>query len=325
MVWMWLWTQAALAAEATPTEIDTWLDSVVMLVTGASWCSGVVIDDVGTVATAYHCVATGRRSTVSLRDGREFTGRPIAADPSSDLALLSVPELAGEVAPLKIRSDLPPRGERLYGMGHPFAPSALKGGDMEGMLWWSVTEGIVSATGPVLIQTDAALNPGNSGGPSVDTEGQIVGIASRKLGGDGISFLARGSRLAALSSERTPLKVLGGQWVLGASMTTPATAAGAMGAEVIGSALVRDTLAVSVGLGVPLTAQRRALASGAAEALAGEVSAALRGRVGRGALSTTLDLGGGGYLMSVYSREETIDGGSYVLRAPAVLSPGVSA
>lgn len=328
MLWMWLWGSAAFAVDASPDEIDRWLGSVVMLVTGPAWCAGVVVDDAGTVATAYHCVASGRKTQVSLRDGREFTGTPFAADPSADLALVRVPGLAGKVEPRPVRAELPPRGERLYGMGHPFAPTALRGGDMQGMLWWSVTEGIVSATGPVLLQTDAALNPGNSGGPAVDAEGRVVGIASRKLGGDGISFLARGSRLASLMASEEPLTWWGGQWYLGGSLTAIATPGGSSAAEVVGQAIVRDKLLIGIGAGLPLDARSRALTAGSATVLGGEATVMLRARVGHGVFSTAVDVGGGGYLLGRYTRYESDTGTTYVLREQATLSdvvPGAAA
>ena len=297
-----------------------------MLVTGPSWCTGVVVHDSGTVATAYHCIASGRRSEVSLQDGRTFIGTPLASDPDSDLALMSVPELAGVVPPLPVRDDLPLRGERLYGIGHPFAPSAYRGGDMEGMLWWTVTEGIVSATGPVLIQTDAALNPGNSGGPSIDAEGRIVGIASRKMGGDGVSFLARGSKLSALMDEPTPWRFWGGQWHVGPSLVVLSTPTGAMSAELKGHAILRDTLLLGVGTALPLDARSRALSVGTAQYLSGEASAALRLRLGRGLLSSAFDIGGGAYWLGGYSRQTSLDGEPYVLLDPELrqLAPGVS-
>ena len=326
MQWMLWMTGAAGAADASPESIAVWMDSVVMLVTGPSWCTGVVVDESGTVATAYHCIASGRRSAVSLQDGRTFVGTPLASDPDSDLALLSVPGLAGVVPPLAVRDDLPLRGERLYGIGHPFAPNAYRGGDMEGMLWWTVTEGIVSATGPVLIQTDAALNPGNSGGPSVDTEGRIVGIASRKLGGDGISFLARGSRLSALMDEPTPWRFWGGQLHIGPSLVVLSTPTGAMSAELLGHAILRDTLLLGVGVGLPLDARSQALAAGSAEYLSGEASAALRLRLGRGLLSSAYDIGGGVYSLAGLSQRTSLDGQPYVLQDPDLrrLAPGIS-
>ena len=52
-------------------------------------------------------------------------------------------------------------------------------------------QGIVGAVGPWVLQTDAGLNPGNSGGPLVDTQGRIVGIVSRKLAGEDLAFAAK--------------------------------------------------------------------------------------------------------------------------------------
>ena len=60
------------------TAVDSWLDSVVLLVSGPAYCSGVLIDDVGTVATAYHCVANGLQPQVRTRSGERFVGRSTA-------------------------------------------------------------------------------------------------------------------------------------------------------------------------------------------------------------------------------------------------------
>ena len=328
-LWWGLWGGAAgWAADASPEQVEGWLDSVVMLVTGPAWCSGVVVDDAGTVATAYHCVASGRRSQVRTRDGARHIGRTIAAFPDADLALLSVPGLAG--APARpVRAETPPRGERVYGIGHPYAPNALRGGTMEGMLWWSVSEGIISATGPWLLQTDAALNPGNSGGPTLDAQGNIVGIASRKLSGDNIAFLARGALLADLMDEPTPPRLIGGQWGLGSAVAALSVPGGdgASSYELLGHASVRDTLIATVGLGVPLNASERARQLGTARALALETSLAARLRAGRGVWSTTLDVGGGAYLLSsLYT--DTLEDRTLVLRelaGPDDIWPGASA
>ena len=315
-------TSPARAAEPEP-DLEDWLDSVVMLVTGPAWCSGVVIDEAGTVATAYHCVAMGRKSTVSTRSGEEYTGRTIAALPDEDLALLSVPGLAGTVAPMPIRPDRPALGETLYGLGHPYAPTVLRDSSMKGVLWWSVTEGIVSAVGPRLIQTDAALNPGNSGGPAVDAQGRIVGIASRKLSGDNIAFLARASLLLELIEDRPPMSWLGGQWFLGSSLTTMQSLDGVSSYEFIGQALVRDRLLISAGLGLPLDARGRAAAVGSASYLSGELTAGLRARLGRGLWSSTVDVVGGGYVLGEVEQVALESGGVVYAQGVGRLVPGV--
>ena len=296
--------QAARAADAGPPAshepvgnevIEGWLDSVVLLLTGNAWCSGVVIDDKGTVATAYHCVANGLRPSVRVRfdEDARFVGRTIAAAAKEDIALVSVPELAGKVPPLQIREEVVARGDRVYGIGHPFAPAAEKEGPFEGMLLWSVTEGIISAVGPRLIQTDAALNPGNSGGPVVDNQGRIVGIASRKLAADNIAFLASAQVLRELVAEPRRPALLGGQWFAGLSFWAPGDYHAAPTAELYGGLLVRDRFLLQAGLNTAGTARQAALERGDVWYPSFEASAGLRLRLGRGSGSTTLDVGGG--------------------------------
>lgn len=288
--------------------IEGWLDSVVLLLTGNAWCSGVVIDDEGTVATAYHCVANGLRPTVRVRgeEDERYVGRTIAAAAKEDLALLSVPELAGKVPPLQIREAPVRRGDRVYGIGHPFAPAADSEGPFEGMLLWSVTEGIISAVGPRLIQTDAALNPGNSGGPVVDTEGRIVGIASRKLSADNIAFLASAEVLRELVAEPRRPRLLGGQWYLGLSFWGAGDVHAAPSGQLFGGLLVRDRLLLQLGLNTAGAARQIALERGEVWYPSWEASGALRLRIGRGRGSVTLD--GGGGVLGISALDAVFDG-----------------
>ncbi len=257
--------------------MEAWIDAVVLLVTGPSICAGVVVDD-HTVATAYHCVASGHKPRVELRDGSRHEARTVAMDPANDLAIIEVDGTLG--APLVPRESLPTPGERVFAIGHPYASAAS--GKLEGTLLWSVSEGIVSAVGTTLIQTDAALNPGNSGGPLLDAEGRIIGIVSRKLAADNLSFATRVDRLQALRA--TPEKpVLGGTWDGALALTPRAAGDYALAGEV--SVVVRDR------------AWLRAQAGGSVgdddpEAHS-RVMLGLRQRLGRGSLSTTVDLGGG--------------------------------
>lgn len=331
------------ARAADPDAVDTWLDSVVLLVTGGAFCSGVVIDDAGTVATAYHCVASGLRTKVTVRPDPDApedaepvqgVGRMVAAAPRDDLALVSVPALAGEVPPMPIRADRPRPGEAAFGLGHPFAPAADQGEAMAGMLLWSVTEGIVSAVGPKLVQTDAALNPGNSGGPVVDAEGRIIGITSRKLQADNIAFAASSEALLALRAEPTPPRVLGGDFGLGLSWLGGSMVFGYgsrsfavdSALELLGRLSLRDRVVFTVGAGVSSAGRLRALEQGVAYAPALEASAALRQRFGRGQWSTTLELGGGAWVVDGLTSEFDPQAGTWtVFSAPPQLGPGVVA
>jgi len=286
-----------------PDSIQLWLDSVVLIVTGPAFCSGVVIDDEGTVATAYHCVANGLRPEIHTRDGEVALGRTIAAKPRDDLALVSVPELAGKVPALSIHPSSPRQGESVWGLGHPFAPAAERTPAMSGMLLWSVTEGIVSAVGPQLVQTDAALNPGNSGGPILDAQGRIVGIASRKLGGDNVAFLASAERLRALVDEKKKPMLLGGQLDLGLALVQSTHAEMAASSLVVAQGVIRDRVVLGLGVSLGDGARGLAIERGVGEAVILEGTLAGRMRFGRGGWSTAVDLGAGAFGVAGFEAE----------------------
>ncbi len=306
---------AASPRHPDPDTIETWLSSVVLLVTGPAYCSGVIIDDQGTVATAYHCVATGLKPQVKLRDGTVAIGQVVAAVPRDDLALLSVPALAGAAPHLDVHPSQPRQGERVWGLGHPFAPAAERSTAMSGMLLWSVTEGIVSAVGPRLVQTDAALNPGNSGGPIVDGQGRIVGIASRKLGGDNVAFLASAERLRAIMTGRKKPMVLGGQLDLGVSSilfgTGPNTASSYL---LIAQAAFRDRVVAGLGVALSDGARGMSFERGRGEAVNLESSLAGRVRVGRGGWSTAVDVGALAFVTSGYATEFVADTSTWLVQ-----------
>jgi len=196
-MWLLLLILAARAdapAPAPPPDIP--LDAVVLLQQGAATCAGSFVDGEGTVVTAYHCVAEGGRPRVWTHDGRSAIGRVGRVDPALDLALVEVPDFAGEPS-LPLRTDPPALGETIRPIGHPFG-ARLPFGFVEGTLRWSVSQGVVSAVGPRAIQTTAPVNPGNSGGPLVDLQGRLVGVVSRRYSGQGLGFAARARGVQAL-------------------------------------------------------------------------------------------------------------------------------
>lgn len=139
--------------------------------------SGVILDNLGYIVTNNHVVHGADRVTVTLNDKREFEAQIIGLDPSTDLALLKIE--ADNLSPIEIgNSDNLKVGEWVLAVGNPFNLTS------------TVTAGIVSAKGRNInilsgdmkiesfIQTDAAVNPGNSGGALVNLNGELVGINS---------------------------------------------------------------------------------------------------------------------------------------------------
>jgi len=141
----------------------------------ASSGSGVIISPDGYIVTNNHVIEDGNRFEVTLNDRREYVAKLIASDPSTDMALLKIAE---DGLPYLIfgNSDSVRVGEWVMAVGNPFNLTS------------TVTAGIVSAKGRSIdilegeytiesfIQTDAAVNPGNSGGALVNTNGELVGI-----------------------------------------------------------------------------------------------------------------------------------------------------
>ncbi|HXW66087.1 MAG TPA: DegQ family serine endoprotease [Burkholderiaceae bacterium] len=135
--------------------------------------SGFLISSDGYLLTNHHVVEGADEITVTLPDKREFKGKLIGSDPRSDVALVKI-EGGSDLPTLKIGDPAKLRvGEWVIAIGSPFN------------LQNTVTAGIVSAksreTGELLpfIQTDAAVNPGNSGGPLINVRGEVVGINSQ--------------------------------------------------------------------------------------------------------------------------------------------------
>ncbi|MDR3533083.1 MAG: trypsin-like peptidase domain-containing protein [Rhodopila sp.] len=141
--------------------------------------SGVIIDaDRGLVLTNNHVVRNAERIAVALSDGRRVEAKLVGTDPATDIALLSVAATGLHALPLG-DSDALEIGDYVVAISNPFALGQI------------ATAGIVSALGRTglgiegyedFIQTDAAVNPGNSGGALVDIEGRLVGINAAIIG-----------------------------------------------------------------------------------------------------------------------------------------------
>lgn len=138
--------------------------------------SGWVYDERGHIITNAHVVRGAQRITVQFQDGRAADAKLVGLDPATDIAVVQV-DPDGGLFPIRRASETQlHQGDRVYAFGSPFG------------FKFSMSEGIVSALGrnpgdvvgqdgfTNFIQSDAAVNPGNSGGPLVNVEGKLVGM-----------------------------------------------------------------------------------------------------------------------------------------------------
>jgi S1-C subfamily serine protease len=149
--------------------------------------SGFITRASGLIFTNEHVVRGADQVAVTLPDGRNFKGKVLGTDPLTDVAVVKVVADKLPVAALGDSDQLKP-GEWAIAIGNPFGLNN------------TVTAGIISAVGRLnaisegqrvpYIQTDAAVNPGNSGGPLINAAGQVIGIntAIRTAPGGGLSF-----------------------------------------------------------------------------------------------------------------------------------------
>jgi putative serine protease PepD len=138
--------------------------------------SGFVIDKAGHIVTNYHVIAGAKSVQVSFSNSESLKATIVGSDPTTDLAVLRVDASARALTPLALGdSDLVQVGDQVVAIGNPFG------------LDRTATAGIVSAlqrqivspnqyTIDHVIQTDAAINHGNSGGPLIDMHGQVIGV-----------------------------------------------------------------------------------------------------------------------------------------------------
>lgn len=152
--------------------------------------SGVIVREEGVIVTNYHVIEGADEITVSLNDRREFEAEVILMDESTDLAILHIEPKGAPLSVLEFAANEDVEvGDLVLAIGNPFGVGQ------------SVSSGIVSALARTqvgdddyqfFIQTDAAVNPGNSGGALVGLDGKLVGINtsiySRSGGSNGIGF-----------------------------------------------------------------------------------------------------------------------------------------
>jgi S1-C subfamily serine protease len=146
--------------------------------------SGFVVDKAGHIITNYHVVQGASKVVVSFSGQDQLPSTVVGVDPSTDLAVLKIKARASALDPLELgNSDTVRVGDTVYAIGNPFGYTR------------TLTSGLVSAvqrqitapnTLPIdnVIQTDAAINHGNSGGPLLDAAARVIGVTSQIYSGN---------------------------------------------------------------------------------------------------------------------------------------------
>jgi S1-C subfamily serine protease len=172
-----------LSGEETMTPVDLFkkvegsvVAVLVITPSGSSQGSGFVYDDQGHIVTNNHVVEGQQSISVTFLDGTSVSANLVGTDVYGDLAVLSIPDPQHSLQPILLgNSSALQVGEQVAAIGNPFGLSG------------SMSLGIVSQLGRSttgtsgylmidLVQTDAAVNPGNSGGPLLDMQGEVVGV-----------------------------------------------------------------------------------------------------------------------------------------------------
>lgn len=149
--------------------------------------SGLVVDPQGYILTSNNVVEKGPHAVVSLTNGQRAEAEVAGSDPRLDLGLLHAPSLSQLPEPPLGNSDQVEIGDTVIAVGNPFG------------LDWTVAFGVISGLERSIItsnnaldgllQTDTVINPGSSGGPLANLNGEVIGITSAKLGGrQGLNF-----------------------------------------------------------------------------------------------------------------------------------------
>ena len=187
--------------------------------TQTSCGSGIIISTDGYIVTNYHVIEGANNITVALDDGTEYTAYLIGSDAYTDLAVIRIQQ-EGLTAAEFGNSDKVRVGEIAIAIGNP-----------TGQLQGTATSGIISAlnrnveinnTVMNLIQTDAAINSGNSGGPLLNQHGQVVGITSAKVslsGYEGLGFAIPANTAKPIIEELVRHGYVSGRPLLGVRVT----------------------------------------------------------------------------------------------------------
>ena len=170
--------------------------------------SGVLISNDGKILTAAHVVQTADVAHVEFPDGQEIIAHVVGSDVRSDVALLQLERMPKGIAPARLGdSDKIEVGDQIFVIGAPYGISqTLSAGHLSGRHRLNKSDD--GTTSVEFLQTDAAVNGGNSGGPMFDIDGNVIGIVSSIMshsgGSEGLAFATAANTAKQLLLDRKP-------------------------------------------------------------------------------------------------------------------------
>jgi serine protease Do len=199
-------SQAVVIVRTKRVEVAPSADEPMGIIDGLG--SGVLISNDGKVLTAAHVVQTASVANVEFPDGQTIIAQVIGSDVQSDVALLQLKEMPKGVAPVTLGdSDKMEVGDQIFVIGAPYGISqTLSVGHLSGR--HRLNSNNDSATSVEFLQTDAAINTGNSGGPMFDMQGNVIGIVSSIMshsgGSEGLAFATATNTAKRLLLDQKP-------------------------------------------------------------------------------------------------------------------------
>ena len=199
-------SQSVVVVRTKRVEVAPSADEPMSIVDGLG--SGVLISNDGRVLTAAHVVQTADVASVEFANGEQIVARVIGSDVQTDVALLQLKQMPKGIAPAPLGdSDKVEVGDQIFVVGAPYGlGQTLTAGHVSGR--HQLDKRAENSMAVEFLQTDAAVNSGNSGSPVFSTDGEVIGIVSSIMsqsgGSEGLAFATTSNTARRFLLERKP-------------------------------------------------------------------------------------------------------------------------